>query len=123
MQVKKHGSIIGFFLGNRPMVVLTQFDQIREAFKKESLSGRPSIPILELTKPGSELMDPDKHGSVPGIIFSHGPYWKELRRFLQRNFKDLGFGRKVMDEILQEEVDKLCHLLAKTSGIDLIVQL
>jgi methyl farnesoate epoxidase / farnesoate epoxidase len=53
---------------------------------------------------------------VPGVVFSHGQYWKELRRFLLRNLKDFGFGRSSMEELFQEEVKKLCQVLSKTTG-------
>ena len=51
-----------------------------------------------------------------GIIFSHGPYWKELRRFLLRNLRDFGFGKSSMEDLFIEEVSKLCQLLSKSEG-------
>jgi hypothetical protein len=51
-----------------------------------------------------------------GVIFSHGPYWKELRRFLLRNLRDFGFGKSTMEDLFIEEVSKLCHKLSKNDG-------
>ncbi len=42
-----------------------------------------------------------------GVIFSHGPYWRELRRFLLRNLRDFGFGKSSMEDQFLEEVAKL----------------
>ena len=55
-------------------------------------------------------------GHSPGIVFSQGVYWKELRRFLLRNLRDFGFGKSEMDVVFQEEVSNLCQKLAKRTG-------
>ncbi len=53
------------------------------------------------------------NGGVPGVIFSHGNYWKELRRFLLRNLRDFGFGKTSMEDLFQDEVTKLRQLLSQ----------
>ena len=55
-------------------------------------------------------------GGVPGVIFSHGSYWKELRRFLLRNLRDFGFGKTSMEDLFQDEIAKLCQQLSKKCG-------
>jgi len=40
-KVKKHGPIIGFYFGDMPAVYLAELNLIKEAFKLDSLSGRP----------------------------------------------------------------------------------
>ena len=56
------------------------------------------------------------NGGMPGVIFTHGKYWKELRRFMLRNLRDLGFGKTSMEDLFHVEVSKLCNLLAQSSG-------
>jgi hypothetical protein len=46
-------------------------------------------------------MHRETNGGVPGVIFSHGNYWKELRRFLLRNLRDFGFGKTSMEDLFQ----------------------
>jgi methyl farnesoate epoxidase/farnesoate epoxidase len=58
-------------------------------------------------------MNRDLNGGVPGVVFSHGGYWIELRRFLLRNLRDFGFGKTSMEALFQEEVAKLCQHLSK----------
>ena len=59
-----------------------------------------------------------------GVVFSHGRYWKELRRFLLRNLRDFGFGKSSMEDLFHDEMAKLCQKLAKSEGqpIDLVAQ-
>jgi len=50
------------------------------------------------------------------VIFSHGPYWKELRRFLLRNLRDFGFGKSSMENLFLEEITKLNRKLGENVG-------
>ena len=61
-------------------------------------------------------MDFTTNGGTHGVIFTFGPYWRELRRFLLRNLRDFGFGKSSMEDMFQEEVRKLCRVLAKSAG-------
>jgi hypothetical protein len=65
---------------------------------------------------GFELMDGENKAHSPGLVFSQGTYWKEMRRFLLKNLRDFGFGKSEMDVVFQEEVGKLCQILAKRAG-------
>jgi hypothetical protein len=56
------------------------------------------------------------NGGMPGVIFTHGTYWKELRRFMLRNLRDFGFGKTSMEDLFHDEVTKLCTLLSKNTG-------
>ncbi len=51
-----------------------------------------------------------------GVIFSHGPYWKELRRFVLRNLRDFGFGKSSMENLFLEEIAKLNRKLGANVG-------
>ena len=62
-------------------------------------------------------MEWDVNGRMPGVIFSHGNYWKELRRFMLRNLRDFGFGKSSMEHLFQDEVSKLCSNLTKSAGL------
>ena len=60
-----------------------------------------------LVRRGHEYMSRSVNGGVPGVIFSHGNYWKELRRFMLRNLRDFGFGKTSMEDLFHDEVEKL----------------
>ena len=70
-------------------------------------------PYTKISHTGWELMNAENHGRPPGVIFTNGQYWKELRRFMLRNLRDFGFGKSSMEEIIHDEVTKLCQLLEK----------
>jgi hypothetical protein len=69
--MKKHGNILGLYLGNTPFIVLTEYDLIKDAFKSESLAARPSFPFLEDTRPGSGLMNKEINGNISGGSFAN----------------------------------------------------
>ena len=64
-------------------------------------------------------MDADNEGRPPGVLFSGGPYWKELRRFMLRNLRDFGFGKASMESMIQDEVAKLCTKLSELPKVRL----
>ena len=61
-------------------------------------------------------MNAKLNGGVPGVLFSHGTYWKELRRFLLRNLRDFGFGKTSMEDLFHDEVAKMCQYFSKRTG-------
>ena len=40
---KRYGDVFSIFLGTKPVVILNNYDVIKEAFGKMELSGRPTI--------------------------------------------------------------------------------
>ena len=62
-------------------------------------------------------MTGDNKSHNPGVIGTSGQYWREQRRFLLRNLKDFGFGKASMESIIQDEMVKLCSMLAKTPEV------
>lgn len=39
---KRYGEVTGFYLGRRPIIVISGMDAIREALMRQDLGGRPS---------------------------------------------------------------------------------
>ena len=60
-------------------------------------------------------MNEENRGRFPGVIFTSGHYWRELRRFMLRNLRDFGFGKSSMENLFHDEVAKLCEFLKKRS--------
>jgi len=116
--VKKFGPILGYYIGTTPIVLISDFDVLKEICKLDSVSYRPSISPLHFFRQGWETMqesgDANK-GRAPGIVFSNGFYWREQRKFLSKNLKDFGFGKLSLETLLDEEVLNLCRHLKQES--------
>ena len=50
--VKKFGTVFGFYFGRTPAVVLADYDLVKEAFKSEHLAARPSLAPINEVRPG-----------------------------------------------------------------------
>ncbi|GBM40327.1 Cytochrome P450 2J6, partial [Araneus ventricosus] len=101
---KKYGPIYRLKLGSVNVVVLTDFETIKEAFSKDSLMGRPPDIPLEFTEETlrSEVMSTAK--------------WNEQRRFSLHMLRDLGFGKTRMEEHIQEEILELLQRISEYCG-------
>ncbi|XP_043217497.1 methyl farnesoate epoxidase-like [Amphibalanus amphitrite] len=79
------------------IVNLCSHELIREASAMPELSGRPEIlPLLVRS-----------YMKKMGIIFNDGAVWREQRRFALRHLRDLGLGRKDMEEGILGEFEHL----------------
>jgi methyl farnesoate epoxidase/farnesoate epoxidase len=109
--VAKYGPVFGFYFGETPTVIIADFSLVRELFKQDSLASRPAFEPLNQARRGWQFLSPENKGRSPGVVFSVGNYWKNLRRFILRNLRDFGFGKSTMEEIFVDEVSKLCKRL------------
>jgi methyl farnesoate epoxidase/farnesoate epoxidase len=57
-----------------------------------------------------------------GLLASEGPGWAEQRRFALRNLRDLGFGKKSMEELIQEDVVEFIESLKSECGKPVYIQ-
>ncbi|KAH1010291.1 hypothetical protein HUJ05_004608 [Dendroctonus ponderosae] len=94
--------------GSRSLVVTVSGPAaIKEVLTRAEFDGRPDGFFFRLRTFGKRL----------GIVFSDGPLWKTQRRFSLHHLRNFGFGRKQMEEKIQDEcksfVEKLnekCNL-------------
>ncbi|CAG9759473.1 unnamed protein product [Ceutorhynchus assimilis] len=104
----KYGSLISTRLGSQLIVVLSDYKTIRDAFRKEEFTGRPST---ELTN----ILD------GYGVINTSGKLWKDQRRFLHDGLRHFGMSylssRKAqMEKRIVSEVDDFLTVLKATNG-------
>ena len=62
------------------------------------------------------MMIEDEKFLFLGLVTSEGRCWTEQRRFTLRTLRDFGFGKKGMEEMIQEEVDLFKGLIEKNIG-------
>ncbi|XP_055460338.1 cytochrome P450 2C25-like [Psammomys obesus] len=90
----------------KPTVVLHGYEAVKEALTDhgEEFSGRGSFPMF------------DKINKGLGIVFSHGIRWKEIRRFSLTTLRNLGMGKRNIEDRVQEEAQCLVEELRRTNG-------
>ncbi|XP_013391042.1 cytochrome P450 2C15 [Lingula anatina] len=104
-----YGDIMHVKLGEQHMIMLGTYELIQEAFVKNAatVSARPTWIYLVKHIVG-------KDGS--GVIFKSGHKWKELRRFTLSSLRDLGLGRKSLQERIQDEARYLVQNIEDENG-------
>ncbi|XP_075390264.1 cytochrome P450 2C21-like isoform X1 [Tenrec ecaudatus] len=103
---KEYGPVFTVHLGRSPTVVFYGYDAVKEALidRREEFSGRGSFPVL------------DKITQNLGIVFSNGEIWKQTRRFTLMILRNMGMGKKTIEDRIQEEAMCLVDMLRKTKG-------
>uniref|UniRef100_A0A8C7IME6 Cytochrome P450 2M1-like n=1 Tax=Oncorhynchus kisutch TaxID=8019 RepID=A0A8C7IME6_ONCKI len=94
---KKYGSVFTVWLGSKPVVVISGFQAIKDAFvtQGEEFSGRANYPVIMTVSKGY------------GVMVSSGKRSKDLRRFSLMTLKTFGMGRRSIEERVQEEAKML----------------
>ncbi|XP_023061940.1 cytochrome P450 2C21-like isoform X2 [Piliocolobus tephrosceles] len=106
MLAKDYGPVFTVYFGMKPTVVLHGYKAIKEALidQGEVFSGRGSFPVIEKIAQGF------------GIIFSNGDRWKQIRRFSLMILRNMGMGKKTIEDRIQEEALCLVEALKKTNA-------
>ncbi|XP_008829240.1 cytochrome P450 2C29-like [Nannospalax galili] len=104
---KFYGPVFTLYLGPRPTVVLYGYEAVKEALidHAEDFAARGSLPVASKARKGF------------GIIFSNGNRWKETRRFTLMTLRNLGMGKRNIEDRVQEEAQCLVEELRKTNGL------
>nr|XP_020042945.1 cytochrome P450 2C3-like isoform X2 [Castor canadensis] len=106
MLAKEYGPVFTLYFGMKPTVVLHGYEAVKEALidRAEEFSGRGSFPVI------------DKISQGLGVVFSNGDRWKQTRRFSLMVLRNMGMGRKTVEEQIQEEALCLVDAIKKTNG-------
>lgn len=108
--VEKYGAISAWYAGRRPIVLVSDYDLIKDLYKQDVTSERPR------NKPFHEVRFGTPDGKQRGLLSSTGVEWQEQRRFTMRQLRDLGFGKSSMEDTINLEVEKLVKLLSQECG-------
>ncbi|XP_015181173.1 PREDICTED: cytochrome P450 18a1 [Polistes dominula] len=104
---KKYGNIFSSYLGKQLVVVISDFQVIRDMFLQREFTGRPHTEFSSIL-------------GTYGIINVDGHLWKEQRKFLLTIFRSFGktasHGKKAMETRIKREVKVLIETLLTTRG-------
>ncbi|XP_062071320.1 cytochrome P450 2C3-like isoform X2 [Lepus europaeus] len=106
MLAKVYGPVFTVYLGTKPTVVLHGYQAVKEALVDlgEEFAGRGSLPLIDRITQGS------------GLAFSNGEIWKQTRRFSLTVLRNMGMGKKTIEDRIQEEALCLVEELKKTNA-------
>uniref|UniRef100_A0A4X2L8Z9 unspecific monooxygenase n=1 Tax=Vombatus ursinus TaxID=29139 RepID=A0A4X2L8Z9_VOMUR len=102
---KSYGPVFTLYIGSEPVVVLYGYEAVKEALidHGEEFAARGSLPIIDAVNKGL------------GIVFSSGEKWKQMRRFSLTTLKNLGMGKRNIEERVQEEAKFLVEEFKKAN--------
>ncbi|CAJ0962471.1 unnamed protein product, partial [Mesorhabditis belari] len=86
---KDHGSVFTFWLSLKPIVVIADFDQMRETIVKDGDKFTDRFSFEDFNR--------FIRGGLYGILTSNGEIWREQRRFTLHTLRDFGMGRNLME--------------------------
>ncbi|XP_033330973.2 putative cytochrome P450 303a1 [Megalopta genalis] len=106
---KKYGPVVGLKIGTDRIVVLNDHESIRAMLTDEDCDGRPIGPVYETRT----------FGKRRGLIVVDENLWVEQRRFVLKQLREFGFGRKSMATIIEEEAQWLVQHFKKQISVEL----
>nr|XP_034805195.2 cytochrome P450 2D6 [Pan paniscus] len=107
---RRFGDVFSLQLAWTPVVVLNGLAAVREAMVTggEDTADRPPAPIYQVLGFG-----PRSQGV---ILARYGPAWREQRRFSVSTLRNLGLGKKSLEQWVTEEAACLCAAFADEAG-------
>ncbi|GFR19905.1 cytochrome P450 2A9 [Trichonephila clavata] len=101
---KKYGPLYSIRLGSLDLVVITNYDIMKEAFSKDAFMGKSKNAPIQFSE---ETLRTEAFTGLP---------WKEQKRFSIHMFNNLGFGKTRMEEHIKEEILELLEIMSEHVG-------
>lgn len=100
---KIYGPIIRINMCYLDVIVLNDLESIRDYFCKPEVLNRPSNWIFKLA-------------GINGLGLLNGPQWRDNRRYSMHVLRDLGYGKKHMEQHVVEEAQYLVSKISELKG-------
>lgn len=99
---KTYGKAIGLYLFGQPVVILRDYDLIRQAFSRLEFSGREQTFVIQNRS----------FFTGKGIVFGQGEMWATQRRFAMQQFHTQGIGQARVEALIQNELAELVAMIS-----------
>lgn len=93
-----------FSVFGQEIVMLNDYQSIKEAFQNPNLNGRPTTPFTM------------KVGGGPGVLMTSGNLWKQQRKFSLSALRSMGVGKSSFEDQISSETNLLMMELANENG-------
>ncbi|CAG2112543.1 unnamed protein product, partial [Medioppia subpectinata] len=100
----KYGGVFTLQLGVHNVVILNNWEAVKDAFQKDDFLGRPK---------DSPFTAAD---NAISIVDDSGQEWRDHRRFALQTLRDLGFGKGSMEDRIADEITHFTKLIDETDG-------
>ena len=101
------GPLVRLVMGLTNMLVIGGYEEMKEAMNNEQLDDRGNSPTANLVVFGSETFHEISlfsQGKIPkDAKVSPVDKWREIRRFILKSLRDLGFGKSASEETIIDE--------------------
>ncbi|XP_036591593.1 cytochrome P450 2C19-like [Trichosurus vulpecula] len=107
MLAKEYGPVFTLQLGVERVVVLHGYKAVKEALidQGDTFADRGPMPVFEFANNGL------------GLTVLNGERWKQMRHFCLMTLRNLGMGKRSIEERVQEEAKYLVEELKRTKGL------
>ncbi|XP_072049222.1 cytochrome P450 2J4-like [Amphiura filiformis] len=103
---KDYGNVFSMHVATKLIVVVNDYESVREAFRNPHLNDRPKVHMI----PESEA----------GVLLACGHSWNRQRRFTLSTFRDFGIGKSRFQDQISTETEQVIKELTKyqTNPVD-----
>ncbi|KAI3419411.1 hypothetical protein GPALN_006655 [Globodera pallida] len=105
---REFGPIYTIWLGEAPVVVVTDFELMRDLFVKEGNAYAGRHFMVKLMAEFTAC-----RGTLYGVVNTEGELWKETRRFALQSMRNLGMGRARLEERFLRDIDVMIGTVRK----------
>uniref|UniRef100_A0A914I341 Cytochrome P450 n=1 Tax=Globodera rostochiensis TaxID=31243 RepID=A0A914I341_GLORO len=105
---REFGPIYTIWLGEAPVVVVTDFELMRDLFVKDGNAYAGRHFMVKLMAEFTAC-----RGTLYGVVNTEGELWKETRRFALQSMRNLGMGRARLEERFLRDIDVMIGTVRK----------
>uniref|UniRef100_A0A8C5PZ13 Cytochrome P450 n=1 Tax=Leptobrachium leishanense TaxID=445787 RepID=A0A8C5PZ13_9ANUR len=104
---QKYGPVFTVWKMTKPIVVLCGYETVKDALVNhgEHFSERPPLPTADINGKGYALSSDSKS-------------WRQIRRFMLSSLRNYGMGKKSMEDLVHEQLQKLFSAISEKKGKD-----